>query len=175
MKPEVALPDLTKPFRVRLVTPRWRTNELKKDSCARPLFRWFPFDKVGHMNGDSTPTSGGPTYSFVIPVLNESCNLGELHDRLVQVLARLDGDSEVLLIDDGSTDDTWTMVCDLHRLDNRFKGVKLSRNFGKEVAVTAGMDLARGDAVVLMDADLQEPPETVLEMDARWRDGYEVV
>jgi dolichol-phosphate mannosyltransferase len=116
-----------------------------------------------------------PTYSFVIPVHNEQESLEALRDRLVQVLARLDGEGEVLLVDDGSTDRSWEMIAELYAADARFRGVQLSRNFGKEVAVTAGMDLAQGDAVIVMDADLQDPPEVVLEMATRWRDGYDVV
>jgi dolichol-phosphate mannosyltransferase len=116
-----------------------------------------------------------PTYSFVIPVYNEEEALEALRDRLIQVLARLDGGAEVLLVDDGSTDRSWDLIGTLHDQDARFRGVRLSRNFGKEVAMTAGMDLARGEAVIVMDGDLQDPPEAVLEMAARWRDGYDVV
>lgn len=116
-----------------------------------------------------------PTYSIVIPVHNEEETLEELHSRLIQVLARLDGESEILLVDDGSTDSSWAQIQNLNASDRRFKGVRLSRNFGHQVAITAGMDLAIGEAVVVMDADLQDPPEVVLEMAARWRQGYEVV
>ena len=117
----------------------------------------------------------GKTYSFVIPVHNEQETLAELRRRLVPVLDRLDGDSEVLLVDDGSVDRSWVLIEQLHREDGRFRGIKLSRNFGHQVAITAGMDLARGQAVVVMDADLQDPPEVVLEMAEKWRDGYEVI
>ncbi len=120
-------------------------------------------------------TSGPPTYSFVIPVHNEEGSLPELRERLLQVLRRLDGSAEVILVDDGSTDTSWAIITHIHVLDPRFKGVRLSRNFGHQVAITAGMDLAQGQAVVVMDADLQDPPEVVLEMAERWRDGYEVV
>jgi dolichol-phosphate mannosyltransferase len=122
-----------------------------------------------------THSFGVPTYSFIIPVHNEESMLVELSDRLQQVMARLDGESEVILIDDGSKDRTWWMIEGLHGRDPRFKGIRLSRNFGKEVAMTAGMDLASGAAVIVMDADLQDPPEVVLEMAARWREGYEIV
>jgi dolichol-phosphate mannosyltransferase len=115
------------------------------------------------------------TYSFVVPVHNEEGALPVLTDRLVRVMRRLDGDSEVILVDDGSTDGSWDYLVNLHDRDRRFKAIQLSRNFGHQVAITAGMDLAQGQAVVVMDADLQDPPEVVLEMAARWREGYEVV
>jgi dolichol-phosphate mannosyltransferase len=94
---------------------------------------------------------------------------------LVQLLRRLDAPSEVILVDDGSTDDSWAMISGFHAVDRRFKAIRLSRNFGHQLAITAGMDLAEGQAVVVMDADLQDPPEVVLEMAARWREGYEIV
>ncbi len=127
------------------------------------------------MSIDLRDTSARVTYSFVIPVHNEQAVLPALRERLVQALALLDGDAEVIFVDDGSTDLSWTAVTAFHAQDHRFKGVRLSRNFGHQVAITAGMDLAAGQAVVVMDADLQDPPEVVLEMAARWRDGYEVV
>jgi dolichol-phosphate mannosyltransferase len=95
--------------------------------------------------------------------------------RLSAVLERLDGSAEVLLVDDGSTDESWATICALHDRDERYRAVRLSRNFGHQAAITAGMDLARGDAVVVMDADLQDPPEVVLEMSRMWRSGNEVV
>jgi glycosyltransferase involved in cell wall biosynthesis len=116
-----------------------------------------------------------PRYSFVIPVCNEAEVLVALRGRLANLLDRLDGTSEVLLVDDGSTDDSYQLMLRINAEDDRFKAVHLSRNFGHQIAITAGMDLARGDAVVIMDADLQDPPEVVLEMVERWRDGYEVV
>jgi glycosyltransferase involved in cell wall biosynthesis len=127
------------------------------------------------------PVTPGPAaksravYSFVIPVHNEREALPELHDRLIPVLAQLDGESEVILVDDGSTDTSWAVMLALRDVDRRFKLIRLSRNFGHQTAITAGMDLAEGDAVVIMDADLQDPPEVVLEMAARWRDGFEVI
>jgi dolichol-phosphate mannosyltransferase len=111
----------------------------------------------------------------VVPVYNEQDTLPELQSRLAQLLGRLDGEAEVILVDDGSTDHSWPLIVGLHVADPRFKGLRLSRNFGHQVAITAGMDLAAGDATVVMDADLQDPPEVVLEMAQRWREGYEVV
>lgn len=124
---------------------------------------------------DLTHRTVRPTYSFVIPVHNEEGSLPELRGRLSQLLGRLDGEAEVILVDDGSTDRSWLVMTEFHTADTRFKAVRLSRNFGHQVAITAGMDLADGDAVVIMDADLQDPPEVVLDMAARWRDGYDIV
>jgi glycosyltransferase involved in cell wall biosynthesis len=116
-----------------------------------------------------------PVYSIVVPVFNEEAGLRELFERLGPVLNRLDGPAEVLLVDDGSQDGSFSLLCELHRKDPRFKAVRFSRNFGHQTAITAGMDLAVGEAVVVMDADLQDPPEVILEMAQRWRDGFEVI
>jgi dolichol-phosphate mannosyltransferase len=115
------------------------------------------------------------TYSFVIPVHNEEASLGLLYDRLIALFPRLDGTAEVILVDDGSVDRSWDIIVGLHRHDPRFKAVRLAKNFGHQMAITAGMDMANGQAVIVMDADLQDPPETVLEMAKRWRNGYQVV
>jgi len=116
-----------------------------------------------------------PEYSFVVPVYNERETLDELYRRLVPVLDGLDGPAEVVLVDDGSTDGSYELMLSLHEGDERFKLVRLSRNFGHQIALTAGLDHARGNAVVMMDADLQDPPEVALELAKRWREGYAVV
>jgi len=116
-----------------------------------------------------------PTYSFVIPALNEEEVLGELHRRLSRVAERLDGAAEFILVDDGSTDGTAELATELHAGDPRFKLVKLSRNFGHQFAISAGLDFAGGEAIVIMDADLQDPPELIPELAERWRQGCEVV
>jgi dolichol-phosphate mannosyltransferase len=116
-----------------------------------------------------------PEYSFVVPVYNERETLDELYRRLVPVLDALDGSAEVVLVDDGSTDGSYEVMLSLHERDDRFKLVRLSRNFGHQLALTAGLDHARGNAVVMMDADLQDPPEVALELAKRWREGYAVV
>jgi len=115
-----------------------------------------------------------PEYSFVIPVLNERETLPELYRRLTGVMAQLDGAAEILFVDDGSTDGSFAVMEELHEQDSRVRVVRLSRNFGHQIALTAGIDHANGNAVILMDADLQDPPEVVLEMARRWREGYEV-
>ena len=116
-----------------------------------------------------------PRYSFVIPVYNEQETLPELHARLSSVLDELDGESEVILVDDGSADETYNVLRGLHTLDPRFKAIRLARNFGHQLAITAGLDFAVGDAVIVMDADLQDPPEVVPALVERWREGYEIV
>jgi glycosyltransferase involved in cell wall biosynthesis len=116
-----------------------------------------------------------PTYSVVIPVFNEAAGLAALRERVTALIDRLDAPAEVILVDDGSHDGSFEICCRLRDVDERFKAVRLSRNFGHQTAITAGMDLAGGDAIVVMDADLQDPPEVVLEMAAKWREGYEVV
>ena len=105
-----------------------------------------------------------PTYSLVIPVYNEEQTLPELQRRITDIMAQMDGDAEVVLVDDGSSDGSYAMMVELSRRDERFKVVRFSRNFGHQIAVTAGLDYARGQAVIVMDADLQDPPEVVLEM-----------
>jgi dolichol-phosphate mannosyltransferase len=116
-----------------------------------------------------------PTYSIVIPILDEEDTLGELHRRVAATLDALDGPGEVILVDDGSTDGSWKVMEDIAAADPRFRPVRLSRNFGHQLAITAGVDRAEGDAVVIIDGDLQDPPELIVDMAARWREGYEVV
>lgn len=116
-----------------------------------------------------------PEYSIVVPVYNEEEALPELVRRLGLLLDRLDGPAETVLVDDGSSDRTYELMAAARVADPRLKILRLSRNFGHQVAVTAGLDVAAGDAVVVMDADLQDPPEVVLEMASRWREGYDVV
>jgi dolichol-phosphate mannosyltransferase len=122
------------------------------------------------------PKAGPPIeYSFVIPIHNEAETLRELARRLTDVMTELDGSAEVVLVDDGSRDDSVAIVRALHDQDQRFKLLRLSRNFGHQIAITAGMEHASGDAVIIMDADLQDPPEVVLEMARQWREGFHVV
>ena len=115
------------------------------------------------------------TYSFVIPLHNEEESLTELLRRVTEVMDRLDGPAEVVLVDDGSTDSTWEVLRAARENDDRFRLVGLSRNFGHQVAITAGLDAASGEAVVVMDGDLQDPPEVALEMVEKWREGFDIV
>ncbi len=114
-------------------------------------------------------------YSFVIPVLDEEEILPELQARLVAVMDQMDGPAEVVLVDDGSTDGSFAAMRRLHEADPRFRALRLSRNFGHQIAITAGLEHARGRAMIIMDADLQDPPEVALAMAEQWRAGNEVV
>jgi glycosyltransferase involved in cell wall biosynthesis len=116
-----------------------------------------------------------PTYSLVVPAHNEEGVVGELVARLIQVMDALDRESEAILVDDGSRDRTYELMLEAASADPRFRLVRLSRNFGHQIALTAGVDLAAGDAVIVLDADLQDPPEVILELAARWREGYDIV
>ena len=116
-----------------------------------------------------------PKLTVVVPAYNESEGLRDFHARLAAVFDGLDLDCEVLYIDDGSRDDTWAVMSALRESDPRVSTLKLSRNFGKELALTAGLDHAEADAVVVIDADLQDPPELIPTFVAHWRDGYDVV
>jgi polyisoprenyl-phosphate glycosyltransferase len=115
-----------------------------------------------------------PLVSVVTPVYNEAETLPELHRRLTAALEPL-GRYEVVLVDDGSSDASWQVLRDLARGDGHLRLVRLSRNFGHQIALSAGLDAARGDAVVSMDSDLQDPPEVIPELVAKWREGYDVV
>jgi dolichol-phosphate mannosyltransferase len=123
----------------------------------------------------STREAGRPVYSLVVPIYNEEAVLPILLRRLDVLLERLDGPAEVIIVDDGSRDSGSIVAAARAREDGRYRYLALSRNFGHQVAITAGMDVARGEAVVVMDADLQDPPEIVLELAATWRQGYEIV
>jgi glycosyltransferase involved in cell wall biosynthesis len=113
--------------------------------------------------------------SIVAPVYNESRNVDALLRRLVPVLERCAASFEVIFVDDGSTDDTLNQLRAAHRADRRVRALSLSRNFGKEIAIAAGLDHARGAAAVIIDADLQHPPELIETFVARWREGYKNV
>ncbi len=113
--------------------------------------------------------------SLVIPAFNEGRNLGPLIDRIIPVLDGISDDWELIFVDDGSSDDTLAWIMAAHQKDKRVRGVSFSRNFGKEIAIAAGLDAARGDAVVIMDADLQHPPEMIGRFMELWREGYEVI
>jgi polyisoprenyl-phosphate glycosyltransferase len=113
--------------------------------------------------------------SVVIPCLNEQEGIGETHRRLCAVLEQASVYFEVLYVDDGSTDSTPDVLRELQTHDARIRVIRLSRNFGHQIAITAGLEHASGDAVVIIDADLQDPPEVILEFLAKWADGYDVV
>jgi glycosyltransferase involved in cell wall biosynthesis len=116
-----------------------------------------------------------PTITIIAPVYNEEPVLHELYKRVSTVMDRHDESWELLLVDDGSRDRSAAIIAELNAQDSRVKGISFSRNFGFQEAVTAGMDYSSGDAVVLTDADLQDPPEVIPEMIAKWHEGYDVV
>ena len=114
---------------------------------------------------------------MIVPVKDEEDGIAPLVARVAPLLDRLlpDASWEILFVDDGSTDATLAAIQLAHHAEPRVRAISLSRNFGKEAALTAGLDFAAGEAVIPIDVDLQDPPEVIGEMLARWRDGYEVV
>ncbi|MEY2576939.1 MAG: polyisoprenyl-phosphate glycosyltransferase, partial [Verrucomicrobiota bacterium] len=114
--------------------------------------------------------------SIIIPCYNEAAVLPEAHRRLAELADRLAsaGTFEFIFVDDGSRDETSRLLYELARADPRVRGLRLSRNFGQQIATTAGLEHAAGDAVVIIDADLQDPPELIETMIARWQEGYHV-
>ncbi|PTQ79153.1 glycosyltransferase involved in cell wall biosynthesis [Nitrosospira multiformis] len=119
--------------------------------------------------------ASAPLLSVVVPAFNEEEVLPAFHSRLSSILSLLDMEGEIIYVNDGSTDRTIEIIQELKRKDSRVSIVDLSRNFGKEIALTAGLDHARGDAIVVIDADLQDPPELIQELIKQWRQGYDVV
>lgn len=117
----------------------------------------------------------GPELSVVIPAFNEQENVEPMVARLVAALANEVDGLEIVFVDDGSRDETWTRIGRAASEDPRVRGVRFARNFGHQAAVTAGVDAARGRAVVIIDGDLQDPPEVIPEMLVKWREGFEVV
>jgi len=116
-----------------------------------------------------------PLISIVVPAYNEEEVLPEFHETLVNVLSKLQVNLEIVYINDGSTDNTLEIISDLRSKDKRITLIDLSRNFGKEIALTAGLHKAAGDAVVVIDADLQDPPELIPKLINEWEKGYDVV
>jgi dolichol-phosphate mannosyltransferase len=124
---------------------------------------------------DKNRAAMSPTYSLVVPIFNEEAVIPILLRRLDALLDSLDAPAEVIVVDDGS-DDTSAIVLEAKaRGDRRYRLIRLSRNFGHQIAITAGLDHAAGRAVVVMDADLQDPPEIVQALIARWKEGFDVV
>jgi len=115
------------------------------------------------------------TYSIIAPIYNEFDNLPELYRRVKQVMDSTAETWELILVDDGSTDNSTQRIRELAASDATVRPVIFARNFGHQIAVTAGLDYSRGEAVVIIDADLQDPPEVILELAKKWKEGYEVV
>ncbi len=116
-----------------------------------------------------------PKYSFVIPVYNEEKSLTELYRRISAVMEQLDGPVELILVNDGSGDRSLQLLRNLQQKDPRICYLNLARNFGHQIAVTAGLNFVRGQVIVILDADLQDPPELIPELVEKWRQGYQVV
>src|SRR5579875_984160 len=116
-----------------------------------------------------------PVYSVVAPVHNEQENVPVFYERLTAVMEGLGESYEIVFINDGSRDNSYHILSDLHERDPRVRVVDFSRNFGHQIAISAGLDYARGDAVIILDSDLQDPPEVIPELIAHWKDGAEVV
>ncbi len=116
-----------------------------------------------------------PKYSFIIPIYNEEETISEMYRRMRAVMDRMDGTVELILINDGSRDRSLHLMRDLHNKDSRVCYLSFARNFGHQIAVTAGLNFARGQIIVILDADLQDPPELIPNMVEKWRQGYQVV
>lgn len=125
--------------------------------------------------GNDGASPARPVISILAPVYNEEPVLPELYRRVREVMEQIGEPWELVLVDDGSRDRSAEVIASLHEQDPRVRGLSFSRNFGFQIAVTAGLDHVQGDAVILADADLQDPPEVFPEMIARWREGYDVV
>jgi len=116
-----------------------------------------------------------PTFTIIAPIYNELENIPELYPRLREVMDRTGEPWELILVDDGSSDGSTEVIRKLAENDQRVRPVIFARNFGHQIAVTAGVDYSRGGAVIIIDADLQDPPEVILDLIDKWREGYEVV
>jgi polyisoprenyl-phosphate glycosyltransferase len=130
---------------------------------------------VGGIKAAPSTPEHQPELSVVIPVFNEQENITVLHSRLTTVLEGIHIDYEIIFVDDGSNDNSLNQLQNLSVKDKRVLIVELARNFGHQVSITAGLDFARGQAVAVMDADLQDPPEALPEFIAKWRKGYDVI
>ena len=130
---------------------------------------------VGGIKAAPSTPEHQPELSVVIPVFNEEENITVLHSRLTAVLEDTHIDYEIIFVDDGSNDNSLNQLQNLSVEDKRVLVVELARNFGHQVSITAGLDFARGQAVAVMDADLQDPPEALPEFIAKWRKGYDVI
>ena len=143
--------------------------EAVADSCrAFASSLGYPFEVTVSCSPD-------PTISVVIPMLNEEANLPTLYNSLTRVLTSLGVSYELVMVDDGSTDGTYAEIIHLRDQDARVKYVRLARNFGHQAALTAGLAHAGGKAVIAIDADLQDPPEVICDLYARWQQGFDVV
>ena len=114
-------------------------------------------------------------YSVVVPVMNEEGNIGLMYERVKNTFNKMNEDFEIIFVDDGSIDNSFLRMGELCNKDSRVKAVKLSRNFGHQIGVTAGVDHSTGEAVIMIDGDLQDPPEFIEELIKKYKEGYNVV
>ena len=143
------------------------------------LARTLETNPTGILNTDNQSKSdypqSPPAISVVIPVFNEEDNLPHLYQRLTKVLGDVEPEYEIIFIDDGSRDNSGKILGELAENDPKVIEVQLARNFGHQIAISAGLDFARGDGVIIMDADLQDPPEVLPEFIDKWREGHDIV
>lgn len=125
--------------------------------------------------GDESVSKEKPEISIVVPAHNEEGNLRFLFDKISETLTRVSLDAEIIFVDDGSRDKTWEEIKSLHKRYGWVKGVRLSRNFGHQYALLAGLTFARGSAVISMDADLQHPPDVIPDLVSEWKKGSKIV
>jgi len=116
-----------------------------------------------------------PTYTIIAPIYNEIDNISLLYTRISEVMAQTGEPWEFVMVDDGSSDGSTEAILELKAQDDKVKPVIFARNFGHQIAVTAGLDYSKGDAVIIIDADLQDPPEVILDLIQKWKEGFEVV
>ncbi|MCD6424048.1 MAG: glycosyltransferase family 2 protein [Anaerolineales bacterium] len=116
-----------------------------------------------------------PTYTIIAPIYNEIDNIQALYTRVCEVMDSTGESWEFVMIDDGSSDGSTDAILELKKKDHKIVPVIFARNFGHQIAVTAGLDYSQGDAVVIIDADLQDPPEVILDLIQKWKEGFEVV
>ena len=131
--------------------------------------------RMNFRRGSSESDERNPSLSVVVPCFNEEQVIGDAHRRLVATLDQMPADFEIYYVDDGSTDSTAESLREIQAHDKRVRVIRFSRNFGHQMAITAGLEYASGDAVVVIDADLQDPPEVIQEFFQLWIEGYEIV
>jgi dolichol-phosphate mannosyltransferase len=145
------------------------TTVLQTQSIKEPTMMHGPQRTI------ASQPSRAPIYSIVAPVFNEKETLPHFYKRIVQVMEGIGEDFELVFVNDGSTDGSYEVLQQLHEDDARVHVIDFSRNFGHQIAISAGLDFAHGNAVIIMDSDLQDPPEVIPDLVARWKDGGEVI
>ncbi len=127
------------------------------------------------MTGVDVTMSAGPLHSVVVPVFNEADGIAAFHERCAAALTAIGNRYEIIYVDDGSRDTSWARLLAIRDGDTNVRLMRLSRNFGHQIAVSAGIEHAGGDTVTVLDADLQDPPEVIAQMVDAWREGADIV